>query len=131
MDQRICIASGAQWEDKVGYSRAVRIGNYIEISGTVAIENGKPLKTNNLYEQTKCILGIIKDSLEQAGATLEDVIRTRIYTTNISAWEAIGKAHGEFFEKIKPATSMVEVNRLISDEFLVEIEATAVLRLKH
>lgn len=121
-------STGAKWEDKVGYSRAVRIGNTIEVSGTVALIDGKLIGPNNAYEQTKCILQIIEQMLVKAEAKLEDVIRTRIYVTDISLWQEVGRAHGEVFASIKPATSMVEVSGLISSEFLVEIEATAILQ---
>ena len=127
MEKRQNISSGAQWEDVVGYSRAVRIGNQIEVSGTVSLMEGKPHAIGNAYEQTKQILKIIEESLQKAEASLEDVIRTRIFVTDISKWEEIGRAHGEVFGKIKPATSMVEVKKLISDEYLLEIEATALI----
>ena len=122
------ISSGAPWEDKVGYSRAVRIGNTIEISGTVALKEGVLVGENNAYLQTQRILEIIEETLSSAGSNLEDVIRTRIFTVNIDRdWQAIGQAHGEVFGQIKPATSMVEVNKLIAPEYLLEIEATAVI----
>lgn len=121
-------STGAKWEDKVGYSRAVRIGNTIEVSGTVALVDGELKGLNDPYAQTKCILQIIEDTLGKAGAKLDDVIRTRIFVTDISQWEEIGRAHGEVFAAIKPATSMVEVSALISPEFLLEIEATAILQ---
>ncbi len=121
-------STGAKWEDKVGYSRAVRIGNTIEVSGTVALVDGELIGLNDPYAQTKCILQIIEETLQKAGAKLEDVIRTRIFVTDISQWEEIGRAHGEVFATIKPATSMVEVSALISSEFLLEIEATAILQ---
>lgn len=124
---RINISSGAKWENLVGYSRAVRIGNIVEVSGTTAVDGEKIIGTGNPYEQTKFILGKISSALEEAGATMDDVIRTRIYVTDISKWEEIGKAHAEFFGNIKPATSIVEVKSLISPELLVEIEATAVV----
>ncbi|SMO53968.1 RidA family protein [Solitalea koreensis] len=121
------ISSGAVWEDLVGYSRAVKIGNVIEVSGTTAIVNGEIVGVNNFYEQTKCILQKISNTLEKAGATMNDVVRTRIYVTDISKWEDIGRAHAEFFNNVKPATSMVQVSALIDKLLLVEIEATAVL----
>ena len=121
-------STGAEWETKVGYSRAVKIGNTIEVSGTVALVDGELVGLNDFYTQTKCILQIISNTLDKAGAKMEDVIRTRIYTTDISQWQEIGRAHGEVFASIKPATSMVEVSGLISQEFLVEIEATAFLQ---
>lgn len=125
--ERKTIQSGAPWEDKVGYSRAVRVGNTIEVSGTVAQENGNPVGKGNAYAQTKQIIHQIKLVLEQAGACLNDVVRTRIYVTNIADWESVGRAHGEVFGTIKPATSMVEVCKLIGPEYLVEIEASAVV----
>lgn len=129
MKNRLNISSGAKWENLVGYSRAVRIGNMVEVSGTTSVDGKKIIGTGNPYEQTKFILGKISSALEEAGARMDDVIRTRIYVTDISKWDEIGKAHEEFFGKIKPATSMVEVKSLISPEFLVEIEATAVVAL--
>ncbi len=128
MQNRINYRSGAPWEDKVGYSRAVRIGNIIEVSGTVAVdEEGNVIGEGDPYLQTKFILEKIHIVLEEAGAALEDVIRTRMFVTDISMFEAIGKAHGEVFKDIRPCTSMVEVSALVGREFLVEIEATAVV----
>ena len=127
MSDRINISTGAKWEDHVGYSRAVRIGNQIEVSGSVAVREGLVVGENNPYEQTRCIIQIIEEVLTELGSGLEDVIRTRIYVTDISRWEEVGRAHGEFFSSIKPATSMVEVSALISPEYLVEIEATALV----
>jgi enamine deaminase RidA (YjgF/YER057c/UK114 family) len=121
-------SSGAKWEDIVGYSRAVRIGNTIEVTGTVAVdENNNLVGGNSAFEQTRFIIQKIEKILQQAGASLQDVIRTRIFVTDISRWEEYGKAHGEFFKDIKPCTTMVEVSKLISPEYLVEIEATAVI----
>lgn len=120
------ISSGAPWEDQVGYSRAVKIGNVIEVSGTAPIRDGKIAGTN-AYEQTKVCLEIIEEALKKTGAGMKDVVRTRMYVTDISQWVAIGKAHGEVFGKIKPATTMVEVSSLIEKGMFVEIEATAVL----
>ncbi|MBL6446283.1 RidA family protein [Fulvivirga sp. 29W222] len=128
MDKRLNISTGAPWEDIVGYSRAVRIGNTIEVSGTVSVKDGKLVGKDNPYEQTKCILQIIDESLQKAGAQLSNVIRTRIFVTDIGQWQMIGKAHGEVFGDIKPATSMIEVSRLISPEYLLEIEATAIVQ---
>ncbi len=128
MANRINISSGAQWEDKVGYSRAVRIGNTIEVSGSVALDNGNLIGKDDPYTQMLRCCEIVKESLEQAGAKLSDVIRTRIFVVNIEDWPEIGKAHGEYFKDIKPATSMVEVSKLISPEFLVEMEATAIIQ---
>ncbi|MBV8253437.1 MAG: RidA family protein [Chitinophaga sp.] len=121
-------SSGATWEDKVGYSRAVRTGNVIEVSGTVAEDEGKVVAEGNAYEQTKFILAKIEAVLIRAGATLHDVVRTRMFVTDISRWEEFGRAHGEFFKSIKPATTMVEVSKLIDPRYLVEIEATAIVK---
>lgn len=121
------ISSGAKWEDIVGYSRAVRIGNIVEVAGTTAVdENGNTIGLNDAYAQTKFILQKIEKALQQTGASMNDVIRTRMFVTDISQWEEIGKAHGEFFKTIKPVTTMVEVKALINAELLVEIEATAI-----
>lgn len=127
MTNRVNISSGAQWEDVVGYSRAVKIGGQIEVSGTVALKDGKLVGEGDAYLQTKRCLEIIEESLGKLNAKMDNVIRTRIYVTNIEQWHDIGRAHGEFFSNIKPATSMVEVSRLISSEYLVEIEATAIV----
>ena len=126
--QRTNYSSGAKWEDIVGYSRAVKVGNVIEITGTVAVdENTNLVGGNDAYEQTKYIIQKIEKILEQAGASLKDVVRTRMFVTDISRWEEYGKAHGEFFKTIKPCTSMIEVKGLIDKEYLIEIEATAVI----
>jgi len=127
MNKKIRVSSGAVWEDKVGYSRAVRVGNIIEVSGTAAIDRDKIISPNNVQGQTKFIIQKIERALKEVGGTLNDVVRTRIYVTDISQWEAIGKVHGEYFKDIKPATTMVEVKSLIDPNFLVEIEATAIL----
>ena len=128
MNKRLNISSQAKWEDIVGYSRAVRIGNIIEVAGTTAVdENGQVDGINDPNEQTKFILSKIEKALTSAGATLKDVIRTRMFVTNIADWEKIGMVHGIYFKDIKPVTTMVEVKSLISPELLVEIEATAIL----
>ena len=128
MSQRVTISSGAQWEEIVGYSRAVRIGNVVEVAGTTAVdEEGAVVGVNDPGAQTRFILQKIEKALSQAGATLQDVIRTRIFVTDISRWEEIGRAHGDFFRTIKPVATMVEVKALISPELLVEIEVSAVL----
>ena len=121
-------SSGAKWEDIVGYSRAVKVGNIVEVTGTVAVdENNNLVGANSAYEQTRFVLQKIEKILIKTGASLEDVIRTRIYVTDISRWEEYGKAHGEFFNRIKPCTTMVEVKNLIDPSFLVEIEASAII----
>lgn len=127
MDKRINFSTGAKWEDIVGYSRAVQIGNHIEISGTVAVdENGTLVGKGDHYLQAKFILQKIEKVLVKAGFELKDVVRTRMFVTDISRWEEIGKAHGEFFHTIKPVTSMVEISKLIDPEHLLEIEVTAI-----
>ena len=126
--QRINYSSGARWEDIVGYSRAVRVGNTIEVTGTVAVDdNSQVVGGNDAYAQTRFIIEKIEKVLALAGATLSDVVRTRMFVTDISRWEEYGKAHGEFFHEIKPCTSMIEVKGLIAPEYLIEIEATAIL----
>lgn len=125
---RTNFSSGAIWEDKVGYSRAVKVGNHIEVSGTVASdENGNVVGKGNPYKQTKFILHKIEKALQQAGASLEDVVRTRMFVTDISRFDEYGKAHGEVFANIKPCTSMLEVKGLVAPEYLIEIEVTAIL----
>jgi enamine deaminase RidA (YjgF/YER057c/UK114 family) len=125
MTKRLNISSGAKWEDIVGYSRAVRIGDLIEVAGTTAVdEDGQVIGRGDPYEQTRFILLKIEKAINTAGGTLEDVIRTRMFVSDIAQWEAIGRAHGEFFREIKPASTMVEVSALINPELLVEIEAT-------
>lgn len=120
-------SSGAPWEDIVGYSRAVRVGNIIEVAGTTAIRDGKLVGEDDAYAQTQCILEIIQEALEGLGANIAHSVRTKIYTTDISQWEAIGRAHGEVFRDIKPASTMVEVSALVDPKMLVEIELTAII----
>ncbi len=122
-------ASGAVWEDVVGYSRAVRVGNVVEVAGTTAVAEDIIIGLDDPYEQTRFILSKIEKCLQQAGASLADVVRTRMFVVDISKWEEIGRAHGEFFKNIKPVTSMLEVKALIQPGLLVEIEATAIIPL--
>jgi enamine deaminase RidA (YjgF/YER057c/UK114 family) len=125
--ERISISSGAPWENIVGYCRAVKLGNVVEVSGTAPVINGNTAFPNDMYSQARLCLEIIEKALNQAGAELKDVIRTRIYVTDISKWGEAGKAHGEFFANIKPATTMVEVKALIDPQMMIEIEATAII----
>jgi enamine deaminase RidA (YjgF/YER057c/UK114 family) len=122
------ISSGSAWEGVVGYSRAVRADRIIEIAGTVAVdEQGKAVGVGDPYAQARFILGKIVDYIRRAGGKPEDVVRTRMFVTDISRWEEVGKAHGEVFKDIRPVTTMVEVKALISPQYMVEIEATAVV----
>jgi enamine deaminase RidA (YjgF/YER057c/UK114 family) len=127
MSLRKNISSGSPWEDVVGYSRAVRIGNVVEVAGTTAMDGDQLVGLGSIYIQTKYIFQKIEKALVEAGASLNDVVRTRMFVTDISKWEEIGKAHGEIFATIKPASTMVEVSALIDDRLLIEIEVTAII----
>lgn len=122
------ISSGAKWESIVGYSRAVRMGSTVHVAGTTAVnENGEIVGIGDAYAQTIYILQKIENALHEAGAVMADVVRTRMFVTNIDLWEAVGRAHGNIFRHIRPAATMVEVNRLISPDLLVEIEVDAII----
>ena len=122
------VASGTPWEPIVGYSRAVRVGDHVFVAGTTATNgSGDIVGIGDAYAQTKQILANLKSALERAGASLEHVVRTRIFVTDIAQWEAVGRAHGEVFGTIRPACTLVEVSKLIAPEILVEIEADAVV----
>jgi len=120
------ISSGSPWEDTVGYCRAIRVGNTIEVAGTTAMDGDVLVGKGNVYEQTKFIFTKIEKVLKQLDASIADVVRTRMFVTNIKDWELVGKAHGEFFSLIKPVATMVEVTRLINDDLLIEVEVTAI-----
>lgn len=124
---RTLYSSGAEWEDIAGYSRAVRVGNRIEVAGTTAVIEGQLVGKGDIYLQTKTILSIIKDAVEGLGGSMEQTIRTRMFVTDISQWENVARAHGELFGEIKPASTMVEVSGLIDPEMLIEIEASVAL----
>lgn len=126
-NEKQLFSSGAKWENRVGYSRAVKIGNVIEISGTTAVDGDTIIGKGNMYEQAAFIFQKIEKVLTEAGSSLKDVVRTRMYVTDISKWEEAGKAHALFFNDIKPATTMIEVSKLINDELLIEIEVTAIM----
>jgi enamine deaminase RidA (YjgF/YER057c/UK114 family) len=128
MSRRTNYSSGSKWEDIVGYSRAVKVGNVVEVTGTVASgDDGKVVGKNDGYAQTKYIYEKIQKVLQQAGAEMKDVVRVRMFVTDISRWQEYGKAHSEYFKDIKPCNTMVQVSALIEPDYLIEIEATAIL----
>ncbi|MCD9021846.1 RidA family protein [Cohnella silvisoli] len=127
MEQRMRVSTGSPWEPVVGYCRAIRVGSLVEVAGTTSMKDGKVVFKGDPYNQTRYILEIIDQALQEVGAAMEDVIRTRMYVTNITQWEEIGRAHGEWFKDIRPVATMVEVKALIDPELLIEIEVQAVV----
>lgn len=128
MNERLNVSSGGKWEGVIGYSRAVRVGPYIEVAGTCAAdENGAVVGAGDAYAQARCILGKIERALGAAGASLHDVVRTRVFVTDMARWQEVGRAHGEIFGDIRPVSTFVETTALINPDFLVEIEATAIV----
>jgi len=119
--------SGAKWEKIVGYSRAVRVGSFIEVAGTVAAKEGEIMYPKDAYRQSQYIFGIIRKALEELGASMEDVVRTRMFVTDISEWEGVGRAHAECFADICPASTMLEVSALVHEDLVVEIEVSAII----
>ncbi|MXQ55989.1 RidA family protein [Shimazuella alba] len=125
--QRQKVLTGAPWETVVGYCRAIRVGTRIEVAGTTAVQDGEVVGVGDAYKQTQFILQTIEGALQELGAKMSDVIRTRMFVTDISKWEEIGKAHGEFFREIQPVASMIEVKGLIDPDLLIEIEVDAIV----
>ena len=125
--ERKLVSSGTSWEEKVGYSRAVRVGPFVEVSGTLAAEGGEIVGEGNAYEQARFIFEKIEKALGLAGASLKDVVRTRMYLTNIGDFEEVTRAHAEFFSNVRPASTLIEVSGFVDDRFLVEIEASAII----
>ena len=125
--KRQLISSGTTWEDTVGYSRAVRIGNIVEVAGTTATDGDQVLGKDDMYAQSKFIFEKIEKVLQEAGASMQDVVRTRMYVTDITRWEDAGRAHGEFFRDIKPACTLMQVGGFVSPDMLIEIEVTAII----
>lgn len=128
---RRSISTGTEWEARVGYSRAIRVGSVIEVAGTVAMEEGQVISPGDPFIQTKHILKKIENFIGQLGGNLSDIVRTRIYVVDINMWDEIGRAHGEVLGDARPVTSMVEVSSLIAPEYLVEIEATAIVERRN
>jgi enamine deaminase RidA (YjgF/YER057c/UK114 family) len=129
-ENKLLISSDSPWEDVVGYSRAVKVGNLIEVSGTTAVDGEKVMGKGDVYKQAVFIFQKIEKVLEEAGSSLKDVIRTRMYVADIAKWKDVGKAHSLFFKEIRPSTTMIEVSRLINDQLLIEIEVTAMIPVK-
>jgi enamine deaminase RidA (YjgF/YER057c/UK114 family) len=125
--ERKKVLTGAPWESIVGYCRAIRVGNRIEVAGTTAMKDGEVVGVGNAYEQTRFILQTIEEALKELGSSMSDVVRTRMFVADISKWEEIGKAHGKFFKEVQPVASMIEVKGLIDPDLLVEIEAEAIV----
>jgi enamine deaminase RidA (YjgF/YER057c/UK114 family) len=128
MEQRIRVSTGSPWEPIVGYSRAIRIGQLVEVAGTTSMKDAEVVFKGDPYNQTHYILEIINNALIEVGATMKDVIRTRMYVTDITQWEEIGRAHGEWFKDIRPVSTMVEVKALIDPDLMIEIEVQAVIQ---
>ena len=126
MNQRTNFSSGAKWEDIIGYSRAVQVGNTLEVTGTVALGDDGVVGKGDFYEQTRFIIQKVEKVMHQAGFSLADVVRTRMFVTEISKWQEVGRAHGEFFKTVRPTTTMVQIGALIDPDYLVEIEFTAI-----
>jgi enamine deaminase RidA (YjgF/YER057c/UK114 family) len=127
MVERISVSTGSPWEPVVGYCRAIRVGNIVEVAGTTAMKDGEVVHKNDVYGQTQYVLQTINDALLQVGARMEHVVRTRMFVTDIASWEKIGRAHGEWFKDIRPVATMVEVKALIDPELLIEIEVQAII----
>ena len=126
MNQRTNFSSGVKWEDIIGYSRAVQVGNTLEVTGTVALGDDGVVGKGDFYEQTRFIIQKVEKVMHQAGFSLADVVRTRMLVTDISKWQEVGRAHGEFFKTVRPTTTMVQIGALIDPDYLVEIEFTAI-----
>jgi enamine deaminase RidA (YjgF/YER057c/UK114 family) len=130
-EDRLQISSGTEWERLVGFSRAVRVDRFVSVSGTTATDDdGNPVGVGDVAAQTDYIIRKIERALNEAGATLEDVVRTRIYMLDADEWEAVGRVHGKYFGEIRPANTLVEISKIVGDEYLVEIEADAILPLE-